>query len=153
MNDNNDDNNNDINDTEKKDRIQGPLQVEAIMNRKEEQGKLYYYIKWKDYSMNKSTWEPIDHFTKGRELIKEWDKLYEERQMLLNKKKPDSNDKPLKIIAFELDANKDLYFTIEWKEREDHSKADNSIYSREWIIDNCSELLVDFYERHIVIFD
>ena len=37
--------------------------VESITNKKLVSGKIYYLVKWKGYSQDQSTWEPIENLT------------------------------------------------------------------------------------------
>ena len=37
--------------------------MEEIINRKRESGKIFYKIKWKGFSYDDATWEPLDNLT------------------------------------------------------------------------------------------
>ena len=50
--------------------------VERILDRRTVNGKLQYKIKWEDYPMNQSTWEPLENLETDIELVREYDRLH-----------------------------------------------------------------------------
>ena len=46
--------------------------VEAIQAHKRKHRKLYFLVKWEGYAMDEWTWEPLESFPKGHELLKEY---------------------------------------------------------------------------------
>ena len=50
--------------------------VEEIINRRKINGKYEYLIKWKGYD-GQNTWEPIQNLQSIKDVIKEYDQLYE----------------------------------------------------------------------------
>ena len=74
--------------------------VEEVIGRRKKKGKYEYLIKWKDYSINESTWEPMDNLYFVKELIEEYDRSYDSKNK--NKKKKEGVDeivKPRKNIT------------------------------------------------------
>ena len=47
----------------------GDYEVEKIINSQLKRGKLQYLIKWKNYPIEESTWEPKDHLEKAKSTI------------------------------------------------------------------------------------
>ena len=64
-------------------------EVEKIIGRRKIKNKYDYLIKWKDYSIEESTWEPEDKLFTIKYLIEEYDNLCDEKE----KKKKNSNKK------------------------------------------------------------
>ena len=60
--------------------------IEDIITRKTEDGKNYYLIKWKGYSIAECTWEPISHLNLAVDMVEEFDNNYPHsiNQKLLN---------------------------------------------------------------------
>ena len=74
--------------------------VEEVIGRRKKKGKYEYLIKWKDYSINESTWEPMDNLYFIKELIDEYDKSYETKNSKKKKKgeKKEINKSKKKMI-------------------------------------------------------
>jgi hypothetical protein len=53
---------------------QQEFEVEEIIDRRQEKGKLYYLVKWKDFDSSANSWEPISNLIHFREMIKEYEK-------------------------------------------------------------------------------
>ena len=49
--------------------------VEKIMKKKISKGKTQYLVKWVGYSMNESTWEPIEHLFGCPDLIEAFEEV------------------------------------------------------------------------------
>ena len=47
--------------------------VDKIITRKIKKGKKYYLIKWKGFSLEHSTWEPISHLSKILNIVEIFD--------------------------------------------------------------------------------
>ena len=60
--------------------------VEEVIGRRKKKGKYEYLIKWKDYSINESTWEPMDNLYFIKELVDEYDKSYDAKNSKKKKK-------------------------------------------------------------------
>lgn len=72
--------------------------VEEVIGRRKKRGKYEYLIKWKDYSINESTWEPMDNLYFVKELIEEYDKSYHSKNPKKKKKEEkEDNNKNKKI--------------------------------------------------------
>ena len=50
--------------------------VEKIIGKRMVNDKIEYKIKWENYSMEESTWEPIENLTNSQKLVKEFDMKY-----------------------------------------------------------------------------
>ena len=48
--------------------------VERILDKKTVNGKVYYFVKWEDYPISQSTWEPIKNLRKSMDLIYEFER-------------------------------------------------------------------------------
>ena len=46
--------------------------VEKILDCKVAKGKKKYRIKWKGYPLSESTWEPAEHMTNCREMLRDF---------------------------------------------------------------------------------
>lgn len=54
-------------------------EVEKILSEKEEKGKKYYFVKWKGYPENESTWEPLEN-VQHLEVLEEYQKSKDNKQ-------------------------------------------------------------------------
>ena len=74
--------------------------VEEVIGRRKKKGKYGCLIKRKDYSINESTWEPMDNLYFIKELIDEYDKSYETKNSKKKKKgeKKEINKSKKKMI-------------------------------------------------------
>ena len=74
--------------------------LEEVIGRRKKKGKYEYLIKWKDYSINESTWEPMDNLYFIKELVDEYDKSYETKNSKKKKKgeKKEINKSKKKMI-------------------------------------------------------
>ena len=54
--------------------------VEKIIDRKKIRGKYLYLVKWKGYSMNECTWEPIDNLENVKRIIDEFNSKYKTKE-------------------------------------------------------------------------
>ncbi len=70
--------------------------VEKILEKKRIKGKIKYLIKWKGYSKEESTWEPIQHLKFVKEMVKEFEEREkredERRKIMMGKIKEEGVD-------------------------------------------------------------
>lgn len=80
--------------------------IEKIIGRRRNNGRLEYKIKWEGYPMNQSTWEPMKNLESAKELVEEYNRMYpfdaptksakseakKKEDSLLNKKRKDKKD-------------------------------------------------------------
>ena len=52
---------------------QQELEVEEVLDRRQEKGQLYYLIKWKSFDSSANSWEPINNLIHWRDVIKEFE--------------------------------------------------------------------------------
>ena len=68
-------------------------EVEEIIGKKKIRGKYYYLVKWKGYSLNESTWEPLENLDYANELIEEFNKYIDDKSKNKNKLEKNKNNK------------------------------------------------------------
>lgn len=61
-------------------------EVEKIIGKKLVSNKVFYKIKWKDYSFQESTWEPIENLTNIKEMIAKYESYKKEGQFDIKKR-------------------------------------------------------------------
>ena len=80
--------------------------IEKIIGRRRNNGRLEYKIKWEGYPMNQSTWEPMKNLESAKELVEEYNRMYpfeaptksakseakKKEDSFLNKKRKDKKD-------------------------------------------------------------
>ncbi len=87
-------------------------EVEKILSRRVNNGKLQYKIKWKNYPINQSTWEPMENLTTVKEMLEDFDiKLAQEEF-----------DKKQKIIEMK----KEKIIKLKEEEENEETKEDDS---------------------------
>lgn len=69
--------------------------VERIYDKRINNGKVEYFLKWKGYSMAENTWEPVEHLACS-ELIKEFEELLKKKQEKKLEVKPQLSPSPLR---------------------------------------------------------
>lgn len=52
---------------------QQEFEVEAILDKRQENGQLYYLVKWKNFDSSANSWEPINNLIHCRDIIKEFE--------------------------------------------------------------------------------
>ena len=52
----------------------GDYEVERIIDSRLQRGKLQYLVKWKNYPIEESTWEPENHLEKAKATITKFHK-------------------------------------------------------------------------------
>ena len=66
--------------------------IEKIIGRKRQNGKLLYKIKWEGYPISQCTWEPMKNLESAKELVEEYDRSNpENNQKTTNHKKKDNS--------------------------------------------------------------
>jgi hypothetical protein len=50
--------------------------IEKIIGRRKNNGRLEYKIKWEGYPMNQSTWEPMKNLESAKELVEEYNRMF-----------------------------------------------------------------------------
>jgi hypothetical protein len=149
------------------DSINNIYDVEKIMDKKYENGRLLYLVKWLDYPDSENTWEPLSHLTDVPELIEAFEKDYCRR--LSGEKDLELNEKPTPVKQLykhkapsgniKLDVPKNLksakneagrvYVLVEWRERIDGIQpADSYVLNRE-LREKYWSMLLDFYEDRL----
>ena len=51
--------------------------VEKLLNKRIKNGNIEYFVHWLDYGIEDRTWEPIENLDKCKELIDEYEKMYD----------------------------------------------------------------------------
>ena len=77
-------------------------EVERISDRRIVGGKKQYLIKWKGYSDNESTWEPISHLKYILDQVKEFEEKYEKKN---NKSKPENKESSTEDVKEEKESD------------------------------------------------
>ncbi|CAG9315770.1 unnamed protein product [Blepharisma stoltei] len=100
----------------------GEFEVEAIIDSKlKKDGSKLYFVKWKGYPEEESTWEPIDHLEHCKKAIAEYEKnhrakktarIIEKRQGSLEK---DDKIKSLVQIIYDPERNEAMV-EVEWED-------------------------------------
>lgn len=52
------------------------FEIERILDKKYINGKVFYKVKWKNYSISDSTWEPLSNFKGNMDIVHQFDKEY-----------------------------------------------------------------------------
>lgn len=99
-------------------------EVEDVVGRRFVNNKVEYKIKWKNYSLRQSTWEPIKNLAKIHHMLEKYDKkANNEKNIVYHKTKKASTDSKItKVIGYQLPqkkieeevspTNNELIFTI-----------------------------------------
>lgn len=142
--------------------------VEKVLNVRMKNGRKEYYLKWKGYSDNENTWEPLENCGDCDDLIKifednlkkkkkgttdEKKKQYsKEDESAKKKKKVEEDNKPRgfdrglqpeKIIGA-TDSSGELMFLMKWKE----SDEADLVPSRQANV-RCPQIVIAFYEERL----
>lgn len=101
--------------------------VERIIAKKISSGKVFYLIKWKNYSEEEMTWEPIENLNNVNHLINEFEEGY-------NKKYRDGNileDIPIKITKVKYGdiLKKEIKLLVRWYSR----NSENISLNPSWV--------------------
>lgn len=144
-------------------------QVEKILEKKTENGKPYYLVKWVGWAEKDSTWEPLNNLTNVMHMVNEFEKnaedgkskvpkimkalpgrevenlIFEERESVPGNLNCDIPDK----IANAKFSGNELLCLIDWKKRYDGTKPLNSYVSNKILRNFYPKLLIDYYESKI----
>ncbi len=58
--------------------LEGEYVVEKILDRKLQNGKRMYLVKWENYPMSQNTWEPVNHLTNVLDLVEAYEKAHQD---------------------------------------------------------------------------
>ncbi|RWS06120.1 chromobox protein 1-like protein [Dinothrombium tinctorium] len=141
--------------------------VEKILDKRVRGGKTEYYLKWKGYSDEDNTWEPMENldcpeliaeFEEERKKRKQEKPKDTKRKQTVNgesekkKRKADDDSKPRgfdrgleaeKIIGA-TDASGELMFLIKWKDSEEADLVPAKIANIK-----CPQVVIRFYEERL----
>jgi Chromo (CHRromatin Organisation MOdifier) domain len=56
------------------------FEVEAVLDKHQEEGHLYYLVKWKNFDSSANSWEPINNLIHCREMIKQFERQKKESE-------------------------------------------------------------------------
>jgi hypothetical protein len=140
------------------------FEVEEIREKKVENGKEKYFVKWMNWPESSNTWEPITNLSNVIHLVESY-----ERNILGNinfdfekESKSDhsglttsgsggdiDHDIPLKILRLEKSESGNIWAHIEWMLRRDGVKPKDSIVNVNDLKINHQMLLINYYESKI----
>jgi len=105
--------------------------IEKILGRRVTKGKIEYKIKWEGYSMNESTWEPIENLETAKELVEEYDRLNpfpKKNSAKSEKNKKDDTFINKKRNSDDIHQNENIMQDNDWKiaENENNNNQENS---------------------------
>lgn len=153
-------------------------EIEGIISKRNINGKVQYKVKWEGYPIEESTWEPIENLDNVKEFIDKYEesnKKNKEKRFLSKKRLPEpsaSNHNSNCEIMKEKETKKtfDIIKDLDGLDIKDIitiNKFDDvlhalilyekeSILKRAWISTQTlrnvkAEMLIDFYEKKIVI--
>ena len=66
-------------------------EVEDIIDKRSNKGKTEYLIKWKGYSKNESTWEPLSHLKYVKDVIQDFEEK-RNKDIIINKRNRNNED-------------------------------------------------------------
>jgi hypothetical protein len=151
------------------DSVNNVFDVEKILDKKYENGRLLYLVKWLDYPNSENTWEPLTHLTDVRELIEEFEKEQLEKEKggfvdknfefddrpfkfkYISNKPPTGNiktDIPKKFKSAKK-AEENVYILVEWNERMDGIQPLDSYIVNKVLREKYGNMLLDFYEDRL----
>lgn len=135
-----------INELQSKNKEPQKFEVDKIIKKGlDEAGKVYYKVKWKNYSESKSTWEPVENLGDLIDLIQAY-------EIELKKKQKKYMITPKKVNFAKYYKNK-LYVNVTWKEPPSFAGSKTSLPSTmvayEELREKFPKLLIDFYETRI----
>ena len=102
-------------------------EVEKIKARRIIKGKKEYLIKWKGYSDNESTWEPISHLKYILDQVKEFEDKYEKKK---NKTKSDNNNNKDSSSTEEVKEDKESVNSVGKKRKRDKEEVKDDYCNR-----------------------
>jgi hypothetical protein len=146
------------------DSINNIYDVEKILAKKYEAGRLLYLVKWLDYPESQNTWEPLTHLTEVPELIEEFEKEQLDREESLDlderstKSKKSVNSKPpcgnvrtdtAKRFKNAKRVEDKVYILVEWRERVDGIQPLDTYVLNKNLREKYGNMLLDFYEERL----
>ena len=140
--------------------------VEKIINKKIENNKTIYLVKWKDYSSKYNTWEPEENLQEAKELIHEFNTKNKNPsgsflKMKRNSSKHKIKNKP-KSLSFKLDPSIISVLALKQEDNklialcEKKDKKGNKINVEMTTeeLKKCNPLsLINFYESKIIFIE
>ena len=153
--------------------------VEKILDKKVIDNQNYYLIKWYDYKLKDSTWEPESGLTNIKSLIKKFENKIKKINESKKKTYPKSNlidetlissyqsfkrtrndmkiqvisansfDIPDKIIGINNGSNREIKYLISWKTRIDGDSPEVSFASSDFLREFYPQLLISYLESRI----
>ena len=153
--------------------------VESILDKKVVNGIAQYKIKWVGYPLSDCTWEPFSHLENVKDMVARFEYNLLSNIPAETKPKPEVKEKPKekssedscklylsvaedKAIMGELEIdypkkiisgrkiNDKVICTVEWKQRIDGIKPENSEVLSDELKEDYYDLLLDFYESKII---
>ena len=122
--------------------------VEKIIGKRMVNDKIEYKIKWENYSMEESTWEPIENLTNSQKLVKEFDMKYNKE---ISKEVIEEVDEitniSIKQILTVQDINDQLYAIISYKKGKEN-KLKKGLIRTEILARLNPNMLIEFYENN-----
>ena len=122
--------------------------VEKIIGKRMVNDKIEYKIKWENYSMEESTWEPIENLTNSQKLVKEFDMKYNKE---ISKEVIEEVDEitniSIKQILTVQDINDQLY-AIKKKKKGKENKLKKGLIRTEILARLNPNMLIEFYENN-----
>ena len=128
--------------------------VEDIIDKRKHKGKVQYKVKWKGYSVDEATWEPLEHLRNVKDMIKQF--LNKKRKVKeccegnvnvnVNASIKDDNVKYLKVVS----VNRDMKAKVEIEDKE--GKRIKEIDTKV-LREICPVILIDFYETKLKFTD
>ena len=122
--------------------------VEKIIGKRMVNDKIEYKIKWENYSMEESTWEPIENLTNSQKLVKEFDMKYNKE---ISKEVIEEVDEitniSIKQILTVQDINDQLYAIIRYKKGKEN-KLKKGLTRTEILARLNPNMLIEFYENN-----
>ena len=108
-------------------------EVEGILDKRRQNGQTQYKVKWKNYSISESTWEPKENLKGAKETVDKFEKnfLQHKKKRFSKVNKSDHKQKQFKVIqcknkaeSIPIEENSSNYESI-MTDNESTSKSDN----------------------------
>eukprot|EP00658_Telonema_sp_P-2_P053435 TRINITY_DN4197_c0_g1_i3.p1 TRINITY_DN4197_c0_g1~~TRINITY_DN4197_c0_g1_i3.p1 ORF type:complete len:213 (-),score=69.19 TRINITY_DN4197_c0_g1_i3:123-761(-) len=80
------------NDQEEEEEEDDEFEVEKIMKKRKNNGRLEYFVKWKNFSTTENTWEPMSNLVTAQDLVKAFEEQQRQKDEDGGKKKAGVND-------------------------------------------------------------
>ena len=56
------------------------FEVEKLLDKKTEKGKVFYKVKWKDYPLSEATWEPKENLKNAQQVVRTFESSLKKTQ-------------------------------------------------------------------------